>query len=137
MSVETRTDPEGSYRHVLRVGAHTVHADMAPPDGEGSAPGPHDYFDASLAACKSLTAMWYAKRHKLALDRIEVKVDRDDSHEREGKYRLMVHIQLFGALSDEDKKKIHAAVARCPIHKLMTTTEIEIETAPLTQDVTP
>ena len=32
---------------------------------------------------------------------------------------------------DEARQKLHDVVSRCPIHKLMTTTKVQIETAPL------
>jgi putative redox protein len=34
-------------------------------------------------------------------------------------------------LSEEDRARLYDAVSRCPLHKLMTTTEVIIETAPL------
>ncbi len=43
---------------------------------------------------------------------------------------INVHIEFFGPLSEAEKQKLHDVVTRCPIHKLMTTTTIEIVTAP-------
>lgn len=132
MAVECRTEEPGSFRQVIRVDAHTLHADVGPAlGGQGSAPGAHDLFDASLAACKGLTATWYAKKNGLALDRVEVRVERDDSRERQGTYVLRVRLAYHGALSAADKARIHDAVTRCPVHKLMTTATVEVETAPL------
>ena len=45
--------------------------------GEDSAPSAHDYFDASLAACKALTAVWFARRNGIPLERVESHVERD------------------------------------------------------------
>ena len=130
--VRSETEVPSKFRQIVRVDAHTLRADVLPEvGGEGSAPGPHEYFDVSLATCKALTAAWYAKRKKLALDRVEVLVTRDDTKEREGLYKLHVELAYFGALSDEEKKQLHDAVGRCPVHKLMTTATISIETAPL------
>ena len=131
MSVDCRTENPGAFRQVIRIDAHTLHADVGvAAGGQGSAPGPHDYFDASLAACKGLTAAWYAKKHGLALDRVEVQVDRDDSRERQGTYVLRTRMAYFGGLSQADREKIHDAVSRCPIHRLMTGVKVEIDTAP-------
>jgi putative redox protein len=58
-------------------------------------------------------------------------VDRDDSRERQGTYVLKVRVGFHGPMSEEQRAKLYAVVAKCPIHKLMTTTEVEIETAPL------
>ena len=132
MSVDCRTEHPGAFRQVVRIDAHTLHADVGVAlGGLNSAPGPHDYFDASLAACKALTATWYAKKNGMALDRVEAHVERDDSRERQGTYVLKVKVAFFGALSDADKQKLYDVVSRCPVHKLMTTTDVQIETAPL------
>ncbi len=132
MSIAARTAESGKFRQVLEVDGHTLHADVSPAlGGEGSAPGPHDLFDASLAACKALTAHWYAKKNGIALERVETKVERDDTKERQGTYVLRVRIAFFGALSDAEKRKLYDVVTRCPVHKLMTTSTVEIETAPL------
>jgi putative redox protein len=132
MTIECRNEVDGVFRQVIRVGAHTMHADVGEAlGGAASAPNPHDYFDASLAACKALTGMMYAKRHSMALDRIEIEVDRDNSREREGIYALRLKLAYVGALPEADKARIHDAVSRCPIHKLMTTATVEIDVAPI------
>jgi putative redox protein len=131
MTIECETEQPGAFRQVVRVDAHTFHADVgASMGGQGSAPGPHDYFDASLATCKALTAHLYAKRHGMALDRVDVHVARDASREREGIYALRLKVEFFGALTETEKTKLHDVVSRCPIHKLMTTTKIEIVSDP-------
>ena len=130
MSITCKTEQPGGFRQVITVDSHTLHADVTQAlGGQNSAPGPHEYFDASLAACKAMTATWYAKKNGLALDRVEVHVERDDSRERQGTYALRVQLAFFGALSDAEKQKLHDVVSRCPIHKLMTTTTIEIDSA--------
>ena len=131
-TVESKTETPHGFPQVLQVRAHTLHADvMAPSGGTDSAPGPHDYFDAALVACKTLTATWFAKRNKLDLERVEARVERDDREERKGTYRLKVRIAYHGNLTDEERARLHDAVSRCPIHKLMTTTDVVIETEPL------
>ena len=69
---------------------------LSPPPIAHSAPGPHDYFDAALAACKALTATWYARKKQFPLERVESRVVRDDSAEREGKYVLRVALAFHG-----------------------------------------
>jgi putative redox protein len=126
------TEEASGYRHRITIRAHVLHADLTVAGGGAdSAPGAHDYFDASLAACKAHTGMWFAKKNGIPLERIEVDVDRDDSEERKGRYVLRVRLALHGALTDEQRERIYAAVARCPVSKLMTTSEVVVETAPL------
>lgn len=127
--VDCATEHDGDYPQVLRIRAHTFRSDVGPESGGvDSAPSPHDYFDAALAACKAQTAVWYAKRHDIPLQRVASHVERDDSEERKGKYRLRVRLEFHGPLSDEQRDALARAAGACPIHKLMTRTEIEIET---------
>jgi putative redox protein len=110
----------------VAVRAHTFTADTIESGDTG--PGPHDLFDAALASCKSLTAHWYAKKHGLPLERVETTVESDNSGERVGKYKLRVHVTFHGAaLTDEHRAQLTRAIAACPIHKLMTTADVEIE----------
>lgn len=132
MTVRTHTEHPPAFRQIVSIDAHTLHADVGEAlGGQSSAPGPHDYFDAALATCKALTACFYAKQRGMALERVAVEVTRDDSQERQGTYALTVKLAFEGGLSDADKQKLHDVVLRCPVHKLMTTTTIEIRQLPL------
>lgn len=133
MTIDAETETPNEYGQLIHVRTHTLHTDVAV-EGGGHDTGPdaHEYFDASLIACKTLTAMWYAKRNKMPLERVEAHVDRDASQERAGKYTLKVRIAFHGSeLTAEQKQKLYTAVLHCPVHKLMTTTDVIIETAPL------
>lgn len=133
MHIDSATETPGQFPQTLHVRTHTFRADVDEKTGStDSAPGPHDYFDAALAACKTLTATWYAKKYGIALEQVTARVERDDSEERKGRYLLKVKMGFEGALSDDDRARLHAAVAKCPVHKLMTSTEVVIETEPLT-----
>lgn len=131
-TISSQTETAGAFRQIIRIDAHTLHADTELAGGGGeTAPSPHDLFDASLAACKALTACWYAKKNAIALDRVTVHVERDGSRERQGTYVLKVSMDFEGGLDAAQKQKLHDVVGRCPVHKLMTTTEVQIETVPL------
>jgi putative redox protein len=131
-TVDCETEEPGRYRHRLKVRGHELHADVAKEGGgDDSAPDAHDYFNASLAACKALTAMWYAKRHAIPLERVESHVESDNREERSGRYKLLVRLAFHGPLTPEQRDRLYAAVERCPVAKLMTTAEVLIETAPL------
>ena len=126
------TEVPNSFPVRLRIRGHTFRSDVgASSGGTDSAPGPHDYFDAALAACKALTATWYARKHQMPLERVETRIERNDSEERRGKYTLKVHLAFHGPLTPDQRSRLFAAVAACPIHKLMTSTEVVVETAPL------
>lgn len=128
-TVDCETIRASEYPQTLRVRAHTLTADVGPEaGGHDTGPAPHDYFDAALASCKALTAHWYAARHAIPLERVETHVERDDSQERRGVYRLRVRVAFHGPLSEDQRAALARAVSACPIHKLMTTSEVEIET---------
>ena len=130
-TVSCETETPCAYPQRVRARTHTFRADLGPASGStDSAPGPHDYFDAALAACKALTATWYARKHDMPLERVETRVERDDREERQGRYVLRVRVAFHGPLNEDQRSRLFAAVAKCPVHKLMTTTEVVIETAP-------
>jgi putative redox protein len=130
--IDCQSESSGAFPQTLHVRAHTLRADVGTALGStDSAPGPHDYFDAALAACKTLTATWYAKRHGIPLERVESHVERDDTAERQGTYVLKVRLAFRGPLTDAQRASLYEAVAHCPIHKLMTTADVRIETAEL------
>lgn len=131
-SIHSETEQPGDYPHRIHVRSHVIRTDLeTAAGGADTAPSAHDYFDAALASCKSLTAMWYAKRNAMPLERVEVHIERDDSEERTGRYLLRVRLAFHGPLSDEQRTRLYAAVGKCPVHKLMTSTDVVIETAPL------
>lgn len=130
-SIDVETTRAGEYPHTVRVRSHSFTADVGPAlGGTDTAPGPHDLFDASLAACKALTAMWYARRHQIPLERVEIHLESDASVERAGVYKLTVRATFHGPLTDEQRASLDRAIAACPVHKLMTTVDVQIETVP-------
>jgi putative redox protein len=116
-------------RHKIELAGFTIHCDASiAAGGSGSAPDPHDFFDASLAACKALTLTLYARRKGWPLEHIDVTLSSDNSAEREGKYKLDVTLTLHGTLDDTQRAQLLTIADKCPIHKLMTTASIEITT---------
>jgi putative redox protein len=130
MTITVRRDGvSDSTRHILRIRGHEIVVD-ASPDGGGTdaGPEPHDLYDASLAACKALTVLLYARRRGIPVEEIEVAVDRDASHERQGTYRLDSALRVTGALSEEQRAELLRVAGKCPVHRLMTEVKTEITT---------
>lgn len=126
--VKGETEKAGAFRTVLSFDKHGLFADTKDEGGGDTAPSPHDLFDASVAACKALTAHWYARKRDFPLERVSTVLERDDSKEREGLYALTVSMTFHGPLSDEQRARLLDVASRCPVHKLMTTTEVVITT---------
>jgi putative redox protein len=127
MQLHISKEPDHPFRQRITVDGFTFYADIPEKiGGENSAPDPHDYFDAAIAACKALTMLLYAKRKELTVDTMEMTFTRDDSEERQGKYALNGEITLPEHLSDTEKQMLIDIAGRCPIHKLVTSTEVAI-----------
>lgn len=129
MAITVTRDRCGPMRHVVRVGRHMLTVDE-PPDngGEDAGPTPHDLYDAALGACKALTMVWYAQRRHMALENVEVEIERDAAAEQRGTYRLRALVFVSGDLSDAERQQLLSVASRCPVHKLMTQVTTEIET---------
>jgi putative redox protein len=130
MTVLVTRDQSRPMRHEIRIGSLTLATDGTVEEGgESSAPTPHDLYDAALGACKALTVLWYAKRKGIPVESIEVRVERDDSQERAGIYRLDAQLRLGGPLSPAQREVLLSVAAKCPISKLMTAVKTEITTS--------
>lgn len=127
MIVVERIAADGTA-HRISIRGHEIVADMAAPDGADEGPDPHDLYDAALGTCKAMTMLWYAQRNAIPVEGIHVGVIRDASEERKGLYKLTTRIALTGPMTDEQHEKLIAVAAKCPIHKLMSDVETQIET---------
>src|ERR1700683_800542 len=104
MAITIVRDQTARMRHEVRVGPHSFAADASVSDGgEGLGPNPHDLYDAALGACEALTVLWYANRKGIPIGEIEVAVERDQSEERTGTYRLNTTLKLGGKLTDAER----------------------------------
>lgn len=122
-------DGHGPLAQSLQIREHTLTADVGVAEGGADAgPSPHDLYDAALGACKALTVMWYARKKGMPVTDIRTVVDRDDSEERKGVYRLATRLQIAGELSDAQIQELSAVAQKCPVHKLMTAVTTEITT---------
>ena len=129
MSISVRRDGTTGTQHTVRIRNHAFPVDVSPEGGGADAgPTPHDLYDAALASCKALTVLLYARRKNMPIEDIEVQVERDDSEERKGIYRLKTALRVTGPLDEVQRAELLRVAAKCPVHKLMTETTTEIET---------
>ncbi|MDO9405685.1 MAG: OsmC family protein [Polaromonas sp.] len=130
MTIELRRDTAKAMAQTLQIRQHTLTADVAVGEGgEDAGPSPHDLYDAALGACKALTVMWYARKKGMPVDDVQTVIERDDSQERTGVYKLSARLQITGALSDAQLKELSTVAQKCPVHKLMTSVTTEITTS--------
>ncbi|WP_282347335.1 OsmC family protein [Pseudomonas sp. PS01301] len=130
MSITVTTEPGDGFRHRIDIDdRHSFHTDLLEAlGGADSAPSPHDYFDAALGACKALTLKLYAQRKNIPLTGVNIEVKRDNSQEPTGKYSLRVKLTLLGNLTEAQRHDLDRVADHCPVHKLMTSAVIDIET---------
>lgn len=129
-SIEVISERNSVYRQRVELdGYEDLYVDVPEAfGGEGGAPDPHDYFDLSLGACKAITAQMYARRKAWPLEGVSVRVNRDDSEERQGTYRLEVVMTFHGIDAPEQLARLEEISNRCPIHRLMTSATVEVAT---------
>ena len=129
MPITVIRDQTQPMRHIVHVRNHLLPADVSVEEGGLDAgPSPHDLYDAALGACKALTVAWYARRKNSPVEDISVSVEKDDSEERQGVYKLNAIMHFGGDLTDAQRQELLAAAAKCPLHKLMSTVKTDITT---------
>jgi putative redox protein len=129
MAIEVVRDRAQKMKHVVHVRQHTLAVDEPEANGgEDLGPTPHEVYDSALGACKALTLVWYARRKQIPLEEVQVSVERDDSQERAGLYRLQVRLTLGGPLTDAQREELLRVADKCPVHKLMTQGRTEVST---------
>ena len=130
MAIELQRIPGAPMAQTVHIRDHAFVADGSEQEGGADGgPSPHDLYDAALGACKALTVLWYARRKGLPVQDVKTVVERDDSAERAGTYRLATRLQISGDLSDAQIAELQAVAHKCPVHKLMTTVTTEIDTS--------
>jgi putative redox protein len=129
MSITIKRDLGRKMKHTVQVRQHAFAIDEpAANGGEDLGVTPHELYDSALGACKAMTVLWYAQRKQIPLEDIEVTVERDDSEERKGTYRLRTLLRLGGALTDAQRQELLTVAGKCPVHKLMTQVTTEVQT---------
>jgi putative redox protein len=129
MTIALERKQSGALAQVVHIGSYQLIADASVAEGSAAeGPSPHDLYDAALGACKALTVLWYARKKGIAVDNIQTVVERDDSGERAGVYKLATRLKISGAFTDAQLIELDTVAKKCPVHKLMTTVTTEITT---------
>jgi putative redox protein len=128
----------------ITAGRHHLVADE--PVGAGGAdrgPGPYDLLMAALGACMSMTIALYARTRKWPLETVAIRLTHSRIYARDCADcmvrddtmldRINTEVQLTGALTTEQERKLMEVAHKCPVHRtLMSQIDIREVTAPLT-----
>lgn len=129
MTITLHTKDGAKTAQMVLSGNHQFISDIIESEGgEDLGPSPHDLYDAALASCKALTLMWYANKKGITIEHIETKIERDDSQERQGVYKLRATLHIRGTFTDQEFDQLKTVAEKCPVHKLMTSVTTEITT---------
>jgi len=107
------------YAHDIEIeGGHTIRVDE-PLDAGGAdtGPAPTRLVAAALAGCVAVTLELYAERKGWNLERVEVDVDVEYGGPRP--LSFAVTLRLPAELSDEQRERLLAIAAKCPVHRVL------------------
>ncbi|MDA8962125.1 OsmC domain/YcaO domain-containing protein [Congregibacter sp.] len=96
--------------------------------GDGSAPGPFDYFLASSALCAAYFVRVYCIARNIPTDNIRLSQNNIVDPENRYKQIFKIHVELPEDISDKDRQGIVRSIDRCTVKKVVQTgPEFQIE----------
>jgi putative redox protein len=124
MKVVARRKVSGANRilgfaHDVEIeGGHTIRVDEpVAAGGTDTGPSPTRLVAAGLAGCIAVTIEMYAERKDWDVGAVEVDVDVEYDDFRP--LSFTVTLKLPAELSDEQRERLLAIAAKCPVHQLL------------------
>jgi putative redox protein len=107
------------YAHDVEIeGGHVLRTDEpTAAGGTDTGPSPTRLLAASLAGCTAITIEMYAERQGWEVGQVEVDVD--VTYRDAAPLSFAVTLRLPSELSDEQRKRLLAVAAKCPVHRLI------------------
>jgi putative redox protein len=134
----------GNLRQQIDAGPHTLYADEpADVGGDDSGPDPYELLLAALGACTSMTLELYARRKRIPLEGVEVRLshqrayhtDCENCDERPVQLDVITRtIILHGALDEAQQARLREIAQRCPVHRTLTGTIAIRDVLPVQHD---
>lgn len=89
--------------------------------GDGSAPGPFDYFLASSALCAAYFVKLYCQTRQISTDNIRLSQNNIVDPENRYKQIFKIQVELPADISDKDRQGILRSIERCTVKKVVQT----------------
>jgi putative redox protein len=127
-AVVVTTAPHGKVAQEIRAGHHTLLADEPTPIGDDTGPTPYDLLLAALGSCTAMTVELYARRKEWPLDQAAVRLSHTRAHADDSRDCATAHcmieridlvLELRGALTDEQRRRLVEVAERCPVHRTL------------------
>ena len=87
--------------------------------GDGSAPGPFDYFLASSALCAAYFVKLYCDTRKIPTEHIRLSQNNIVDPENRYQQIFKIQVELPADISDKDRQGILRSIARCTVKKVV------------------
>jgi ribosomal protein S12 methylthiotransferase accessory factor len=89
--------------------------------GDGSAPGPFDYFLASSALCAAYFVKLYCNTRNISTENIRLSQNNIVDPENRYKQIFKIQVELPSDISDKDRQGILRSIERCTVKKVVQT----------------
>ncbi|MFG1491928.1 OsmC domain/YcaO domain-containing protein [Halobacteriovorax sp. ZH4_bin.1] len=87
--------------------------------GDGTAPGPYDYFLASSAMCAAYFAKVYCNARDIPTEDIRISQQNIVDPDNRYKQSFVIHAELPASISEKDRKGILASMNRCTVKRVI------------------
>jgi putative redox protein len=98
--------------------------------GDGAGPDPYTLLLSALGACTSMTVKLYARQKGWPLGRVTVRLRQQRVHSTDSAdcgtrsdcyvHKIERQLEMEGDLTEEQRARLRAVAARCPVHKTLT-----------------
>jgi ribosomal protein S12 methylthiotransferase accessory factor len=119
-SMEIKVNYLDNLRQEAKFDDFTVIADQPIRyKGDGSAPGPFDYFLASSALCAAYFVKVYCAARNISTDNIRLSQNNIVDPENRYKQIFKIQVELPADISDKDRQGILRSIDRCTVKKVI------------------
>jgi putative redox protein len=115
------------YEHEIEIREHRLIADETEDTGGGDqGPTPTELLAGALASCTAITIEMYADRKEWDLGAVEVAADFTRGT-ADTPPKARVDIRIPAELTDEQREKILKIAHKCPVHRALLGSDVEID----------